>query len=107
VNINTMKRRAKEASTLMSAMSNEKRLLILCQLANGERSVTQLARTLEARPSTVSQHLALLRKDGLVQTRRDAQTHFYSLADTRARTLVEALERLYCAPARSKRGHAT
>lgn len=107
MNINTMKRKAKEASTLMSAMSNEKRLLILCQLVNGERSVTELAQTLEARPSTVSQHLALLRKDGLVQTRRDAQTHYYSLAGTQARAMIEALERLYCAPGRSKRGHAT
>lgn len=101
MNINTMKRKAKEASTLMSAMSNEKRLLILCQLVNGERSVTELAETLEARPSTVSQHLALLRKDGLVQTRRDAQMHYYSLAGVQARTLIEALDQLYCTPGRS------
>ena len=68
-----MEQAADEASTLLKALSNRHRLLIICQLIDGEHSVGELAEFLSLRDSTVSQHLALLRKDGLVSARRDAQ----------------------------------
>src|SRR4029077_210539 len=70
---------ADQASDLLKALSNRHRLLIICQLIDGERSVGDLADFLSLRDSTVSQHLALLRKDGLVAARRDAQTIYYSI----------------------------
>jgi len=91
-----MQARVGRASRLLAAMANEKRLAILCQLVGGERSVGELAKSLGARQSTVSQHLALLRKDGLVESRRDAQSQFYSLAGGEARAVLGALYELYC-----------
>ncbi len=95
---------ASKAKRLLGAMANEKRLLILCQLVNGEHSVNGLAEMLGTRQSTVSQHLALLRKDGLVHCRRQAQTQYYSLAGKEARKVLETLYGLYCEPpAQNKR----
>jgi ArsR family transcriptional regulator, virulence genes transcriptional regulator len=93
-----MQKNAKRASSLLAAMANEKRLMILCELVDGERSVTALADALETRQSTVSQHLALLRREGFVESRREGQTQYYSLAADEARTLLETLYSLYCAP---------
>ena len=94
-----MKAQASRASTLLGAMSNDKRLMILCQLISGERTVNELAELLDTRQSTVSQHLALLRRDGF-QPRRDGQTQYYSLAGDEARSILETLYTLYCDPAR-------
>jgi DNA-binding transcriptional ArsR family regulator len=88
--------RAGRASQLLSAMSNEKRLMILCQLVEGERTVGELAERCGVRQSTISQHLALLKKDGFVESRRDAQSQIYSLVGTEARAVLEALYGLYC-----------
>jgi DNA-binding transcriptional ArsR family regulator len=96
----TMQANARRASELLSAMSNEKRLMILCQLVEGERSVGELADLLRTRQSTVSQHLALLKKHGFVEARRDAQLQYYSLAGSEARTVLKALYGLYCADKR-------
>lgn len=93
-----MKVQAAKASILLGAMSNEKRLMILCQLIDGERSVSELAALVDARQSTISQHLALLRKDGFVQARREGQTQFYSLTGDEARSILETLHALYCMP---------
>ena len=90
---------ADEATTLLKALANRRRLVIVCQLLEKERSVGELAALLKARDSTVSQHLAILRKDGLVAARRDAQTIWYSIASEAAREVVAALYRAYCAPA--------
>jgi DNA-binding transcriptional ArsR family regulator len=90
---------ADEATTLLKALANRRRLVIVCQLLDKERSVGELAALLKARDSTVSQHLAILRKDGLVAARRDAQTIWYSIASEAAREVVAALYRAYCAPA--------
>lgn len=99
-----MERAADEASALLKALSNRHRLLIICQLIDGERSVGELAEFLNLRDSTVSQHLALLRKDGLVAARRDAQTIFYSIASAPARDVLKTLYQVYCMPkARSTR----
>ena len=90
---------AGQAEELLKALANRHRLTILCRLIDGERSVGKLAGFLDLRASTVSQHLALLRKDGLVSTRRDGQTIWYAIASTPAKKLVETLYHLYCAPA--------
>ena len=89
---------ADEASALLKALANRHRLIIVCQLTEKERSVGELAALLKIRDSTVSQHLALLRKDGLVTARRDGQTIWYSIGSPQARELVRTLYRVYCAP---------
>lgn len=102
MNINIMEAAADSASDLLKALANRHRLLIICQLIDGERSVGDLAEFLDLRDSTVSQHLALLRKDGLVSARRDAQTIYYSIASDPAREILTALYRVYCTPSISK-----
>jgi len=93
-----MEAQAGKASSLLTAMSNERRLMILCQLVHQERSVNELTELLGAAQSTISQHLALLRRQGLVKARREAQTQFYSLARYEARAILETLQFLYCRP---------
>ena len=100
---NAMKKQAGKAHLLLAAMANETRLLILCQLIDNERSVGEIAKLLDARQSTISQHLALLRKDGFVQARREGQTQFYSLTGDDARSVLETLHALYCVPASRKK----
>lgn len=90
---------AEAASRLLKAMSNGHRLLILCQLNEGERCVSELVEIVGLSQSALSQHLARLRRDQLVVTRRDAQTIYYSLASHEARTLIATLYDLYCGPA--------
>lgn len=87
------------ASALLKSLANSHRLLIVCQLIEKERSVGELAEFLGLRDSTVSQHLALLRRDAIVASRRDGQTIWYSIGSDPARELVETLYRVYCAPA--------
>ena len=93
-----MEAAADQASELLKSLANRHRLLILCQLVDGERSVGELAAFLGARDSTVSQHLALLRKDGLARTRREGQTIYYAIASAPARRVLETLFAIYCAP---------
>lgn len=83
---------------MLKALANRHRLMVLCQLIDGERCVGDLAGFLELRDSTVSQHLALLRRDGLVSTRREGQTIWYALASEPVRRLVETLYEIYCGP---------
>ena len=94
---------ADDASGLLKALANRHRLIIICQLIEQERSVGELAALLKLRHSTVSQHLALLRKDGLVTTRRDGQTIWYSIGSAQARALVRTVYRVYCAPTSGRR----
>ena len=96
MNINQMKQAATRAGTLMKALSNETRLMLLCQMGEGERSVSELADALEMRPASISQQLALLRKDNLVSTRRDGQTIYYSLDGEEAKNIIAVLYELYC-----------
>jgi len=91
-----MQTAADAASDLLKALANRHRLLILCQLSGQDRSVGELAEFLGIRDSTVSQHLALMRRDGLVVARRDGQTIWYSISSVPARALVETLYRIYC-----------
>lgn len=94
--VDPMQAAADQASELLKALSNRHRLLLLCQLMGGERSVGELADAVGLRDSTVSQHLALLRKDGIVSARRDAQSIYYSIASKPARELLTTLYRVYC-----------
>lgn len=93
-----MRKSAAAAEEMLKALANRHRLMILCQLIDGEKSVGEMADLLELRNSTVSQHLALLRKDGLVGTRREGQTIWYALASQSVRKLVETLYEIYCGP---------
>lgn len=88
---------ARKASALLKAMGNERRLLILCYLAEGEHSVGELERLVGLSQSALSQHLARLRKDKLVRTRRNAQTIYYSLNGRDAPAVMRTLYELYCA----------
>lgn len=91
-----LKANAKIATTMLKAIANESRLLILCNLEGKEISVTELNEHLDLSQSALSQHLAVLRKDGLVKTRRESQTIYYSLSDVRASKVIKALHELYC-----------
>jgi ArsR family transcriptional regulator, virulence genes transcriptional regulator len=97
INLGELQTRALRASGLLKAMSNPVRLLVLCQLAEGEKSVGELERVVDVSQSALSQHLALLRSRGLVQFRREGQTLYYSLAGREAATLLAALYQIYCA----------
>ncbi len=101
-----MEAAADQASDLLKALSNRHRLLIICQLIDGERSVGDLAQLLDLRDSTVSQHLALLRKDGLVSACRDGQTIYYSIASDPAREVLKTLYQVYCAPQKAGKAKA-
>lgn len=87
---------ARKASTLLKAMSNERRLMILCHLSKGERTVGELEELVQLSQSALSQHLARLRRDKLVRTRRNAQNIYYSLAGEEARAVMATLYSLYC-----------
>jgi DNA-binding transcriptional ArsR family regulator len=97
MNLSELQTRALRASGLLKAMSNPVRLLVLCQLAESEKSVGELERVVDVSQSALSQHLALLRSRGLVKFRREAQTLYYSLAGREAATLLAALYQIYCA----------
>lgn len=88
--------RADAASNFLKALAHEGRLMILCYLSTGEKSVTELELLLASRQAAVSQQLARLRLEGLVSARRDGKAIFYSLADDRARRLVATLYDLFC-----------
>ncbi|BFM48374.1 metalloregulator ArsR/SmtB family transcription factor [Marinomonas sp. THO17] len=85
-----------QAAVFLKALSNENRLLVLCHLLEGEMSVTALNEKLPLSQSALSQHLAVLRKDGLVTTRRESQTIYYSLGDQKVKTLIDTLHTLFC-----------
>ena len=88
---------AREASVLLKAMSNERRLMILCHLARGEKTVGELEDLVALSQSALSQHLARLRRDRLVRTRRNAQSIYYSLNGTQAVAVMSTLGSLYSA----------
>ncbi|WP_420341854.1 ArsR/SmtB family transcription factor [Paenirhodobacter sp.] len=96
VNTEEMTVRAAQASALLKALSHEGRLMILCHLSTGEKSVTELERLLGQRQAAVSQQLARLRADGLVQARREGKAIFYSLGDPRAGQVVGLLYEMFC-----------
>ncbi len=88
---------AGEAARLLKALSNKDRLMILCYLAEGERNVGDLEGLLRLRQPTLSQQLSRLRSEGLVSTRRDGKSIYYSLASEEVRQVIGLLYQLYCA----------
>jgi DNA-binding transcriptional ArsR family regulator len=97
-----MARNAGEAARFLRALANESRLMVLCTLAEGESSVSGLLERVPLSQSALSQHLAVLRREGLVATRREAQTIHYRLADARVQRLIPVLYDLFCDPAGSR-----
>ncbi len=91
-----MRESAEGACNLLQALGQPARLMILCHLAEGECSVGRLAESLEMRQSRVSQHLARLRREGLVAHRREGQTIYYRVADGRAARILELLYEMFC-----------
>ncbi|GAB4384584.1 ArsR/SmtB family transcription factor [Albidovulum sp.] len=91
-----MMRNAERASNFLKAISHEGRLMILCHLATGEKSVTELEDLLSARQAAVSQQLSRLRLEGLVTPRRDGKVIYYSLTDDRPRKIIETVYDLFC-----------
>ena len=87
---------ATRASNVLKAISHEGRLMILCHLASGEKSVTELEELLSARQAAVSQQLTRLRLEGLVTPRRDGKAIYYSLTDDRPKQIMEVVYDLFC-----------
>jgi len=88
---------ARRASAFLKAIGHESRLVILCTLSEGEKSVGQLERLLKQRQAGISQQLARLRSEGLVKARRDGKTVFYSLSSDEARAVVGIVYQMFCA----------
>ena len=96
IDFDAMERNATDAVNLLKGLANESRLMIMCVLSEGEVSVGQLNQRIKISQSALSQHLAVLREQGLVQTRRESQTIYYSLADSAAMSVIELLREVYC-----------
>ena len=94
--LDELMRNARRASDYLKALSHENRLLLLCLLSEGERSVTELENILSMRQSAVSQQLARLRLDGLVNARRDGKAVYYSLANEDTRRMISVIYDIFC-----------
>jgi DNA-binding transcriptional ArsR family regulator len=99
--VDQMRQHAPQAAGLMNALGNESRLMVLCALTQGPRSVGELNDVVPLSQSALSQQLGKLRDRGLVTTRRESQTIYYSLADGPARRVIETLHDIYCTAPRS------
>lgn len=95
---------AADATRLLKALANQNRLTILCLLVDGERTVGQLQAALDLGQSALSQHLAVLRADGLVSARREAQNVIYSLPRGPAQRIIDTLHAVYCGGSNKKDG---
>jgi len=98
MNLAELQKNAESAATLLKALANKHRLMILCELHKGERSVTALQKAIGLSQSSLSQHLARLREDELVVTRRESQAIFYSLGSNDVSKVISVLYELYCSP---------
>lgn len=96
VDVASFEANAAAAAGLLRALANERRLMILCRLKDGEMSVGALQEALGLSQSALSQHLAVLRAEGTVATRREAQTIFYRIADPAAAKVVATLAEIFC-----------
>lgn len=90
-----LEEQSEKASSLLKALANEKRLMIVCILSKGEKNVGDLEQFIGLSQSALSQHLARLRRDGVVDTRREAQTIYYSIKDPAVSKLLECLAGIY------------
>ncbi|RTL72832.1 MAG: transcriptional regulator [Hyphomicrobiales bacterium] len=96
--IDDFARKSEQAAELLALLANPNRLRILCELLDGERSVSALEPVVGLSQSALSQHLAKLREGGIVTTRREAQTIYYSIADTRTERVMAVLADIFCKP---------
>lgn len=96
VDKNQMATNAEEAEKFLKCIANRNRLMILCDLLDGGKSVGELNEDIPLSQSALSQHLSVLREAGMVTTERDSQTIYYSLADKRVKTLLQTLYTLFC-----------
>lgn len=96
LDIRKMRRAAARATGTLRLLANEDRLLLLCQLTQGERCVSELEELLEIRQPTLSQQLGVLRTEGVVTTRREGKNIYYTIADERVEQLLGLLYQLYC-----------
>ena len=103
MNLSNMADTAPKVCALMRVLSNERRLMILCLLVEGEKSVGQLCRQLALHQAALSQQLSLLRKDGLVSSRREGQSVYYTLARSDVAKLMGFLHATYCEPGDTSR----
>ncbi len=101
--VNDMRENAAQAVRLLKSLANESRLMIMCVLAEGECSVGALNKRINLSQSALSQHLAILREQELVVTRRESQVIHYSLAPTEAMDLIQTLHDIYCTPEQGER----
>ena len=90
--------KAKHATNMLKALGHEGRLMILCYLVHGEKSVTELEDALSLRQPAVSQQLARLRADDIIEARRDGKAIYYSIKDERAAKIMEVVYELFCGP---------
>lgn len=97
--VDEMTERAADAAAFLKALSHEGRLMILCHLSTGEKSVTALEDLLSARQAAVSQHLARLRTEGLVTARRDGKVIYYSIKDPKVRAMIALVYEMFCGAA--------
>jgi ArsR family transcriptional regulator, virulence genes transcriptional regulator len=97
VDLDELTPRAAEAESFLKALANRHRLMVLCELHKGELSVTKLQEAIGLSQSSLSQHLARLREDNLVKTRRSSQTIFYSLANENVSRIIALLYEMFCA----------
>jgi len=98
MDFDAMQQNASDAVNLLKGLANESRLMIMCVLSEGEVSVGQLNQRIKLSQSALSQHLAVLREQGLVQTHSDSLTIYYCLADSAAIDIIELLHNVYCRP---------
>ncbi|MEI7875742.1 MAG: metalloregulator ArsR/SmtB family transcription factor [Alphaproteobacteria bacterium] len=102
MNVDELRSRAGEAASFLKSIANDRRLIILCELVKGERSVGELEAVAGLSQSALSQHLAKLREAKLVKTRRKSQSIYYSLADDGVSKVIGVLHDVYCRPARRR-----
>ncbi len=102
MDLELMQENAARASEMMKLLGHPHRLMILCELNQGERSVTELCQKVGINQSPLSQHLARMRHESVVESRREAQTVYYSLAGPEVSTIISLLYKLYCDPALAK-----
>jgi ArsR family transcriptional regulator, virulence genes transcriptional regulator len=103
MDIKAMQVQACEAAGFLKILANDRRLMILCELLKGERSVGELEDIVDLSQSALSQHLARLRRSHLVKTRRESQTIYYSIADPGVTKVIGALYDLYCGPTNGRK----
>ena len=96
VDLERLESNSQQAAELLKTVGNPHRLMILCSLAEGEMSVGELNERIDLSQSPLSQHLAILRRTGLVSTRRDGQSIYYSLRGTNVQKLMHCLHEIYC-----------